>query len=196
MLAEIVTVSVFASVTVFAASEKKIQTNEGGFLTITNVVKEIKYTNEGNGDTIYVANKPVAVTIKGKNLNPSLGLHPQAELKNGSLSLGEAREDLIIQGNSITLTKPGHYSGTVRFGDGYTPDNTAQFDIEIVEGAAATKPSATKPAISNKVGVSIDGKAIELNPGAKVVKGNMFIPLRGVFEKLFATLDWDKRHRS
>lgn len=42
----------------------------------------------------------------------------------------------------------------------------------------------------NDVGIKIDGKYIEVDPKAKVIGGSTYIPLRGVFEAMGATIKW------
>ncbi|WP_079913029.1 stalk domain-containing protein [Paenibacillus sp. 32352] len=44
---------------------------------------------------------------------------------------------------------------------------------------------------ANDVGVRLNGKYIDVTPKAKVINGSTFIPLRGVLEKMGATLTWN-----
>ncbi len=66
------------------------------------------------------------------------------------------------------------------------------------------KPSNSIPADLNQklvqskynkdnVGVKLDGEYVTLNPVAKVINGSMFIPLRGVFEKMGAEMKWAQK---
>jgi inhibitor of cysteine peptidase len=45
---------------------------------------------------------------------------------------------------------------------------------------------------SSDVIVAVDGKILELDPGAVIIDSRTLVPLRGVFEHLGATVDWNK----
>ncbi|KUP22046.1 stalk domain-containing protein [Paenibacillus sp. DMB5] len=62
-------------------------------------------------------------------------------------------------------------------------------------GAVAPKPPVVNDQAPRKfsvkdVGVRIDGKYVELSPKAQVLSNSTFIPLRGVFEAMGATIKW------
>lgn len=180
-------VSVCASITAFAASEKTIKTEQGGYVTITNIVKEIKFTPDGpgTGDTIFVANAPVTITIHGDASERSISYIPNAKLSEGLLDMGEIREDIEIKNNVAVLSKPGYYTGVARWSvDGIlSPENEAGFVIQIVGGTVESKTESksvakaeTISAIPTASKVLVDGKEISFE--AYNINGNNYFKLR------------------
>ncbi|MFC0211804.1 stalk domain-containing protein [Paenibacillus chartarius] len=143
--------SAVASATAFAAEEKKIVTQAGGYVTVSNVDKEIAFTDEGAGvgDTIYVASGPVKVSVSGEDPHPRISYRPEAKLVNDYMDIGEVFEAIQVTDNAAELTKPGYYSVNVRFGADYTNLNVAELMIQIVgdseTGAAAGSDAGAKP---------------------------------------------------
>src|ERR1700722_16545818 len=58
----------------------------------------------------------------------------------------------------------------------------------VVVGAVA---GARMPALAQAVTVSVGGQPLYLNPGPVERAGRMFVPLRGIFERLGATVVYD-----
>lgn len=76
---------------------------------------------------------------------------------------------------------------TVTAGDktwSFTTTGAAVTKTPVVNDQAPRKFSATD------VGVRIDGKYVELSPKAQVLSNSTFIPLRGVFEAMGASIKW------
>ncbi|WP_201305413.1 stalk domain-containing protein [Paenibacillus puerhi] len=129
-----------------AASEKRIQTEQGGYVTLTNVVDEIHFADEGAGvgDTIFVAHGPVTITIHGEDPHPSISFRPDAKLSGDYFDIGEGSEEIPVTDLTATVSKPGYYAGHIRFTSEYAFSTVAQFAIQIVAGssAEATAPQA------------------------------------------------------
>jgi hypothetical protein len=127
-------VSICASMTTFAASEKRVETKQGGYVTVSNVVEEIKFIDEGAmvGDTVYVANAPVTITINGDAPNPFISYRPNAQLEGKYFSLGTEREDVEVTENVAVLKEPGYYAVTVPFGNELSLNTVAAFVVQVV----------------------------------------------------------------
>ncbi|MFC0215508.1 stalk domain-containing protein [Paenibacillus chartarius] len=89
----------------------------------------------------------------------------------------------LAHGETYTVTVQGKTWSFTTVSDGTT------------QPATPTKPPATSENPPRKfnaddVGVRLEGRYIDLTPRAKVINGSTFIPLRGVFESMGATLKW------
>jgi len=140
-------VSVFASITAIAANAERTVTKEGGSVTLTNVVEEIRIIDEGAGvgDTIYVADAPVKITITGDDFHSRIGLLPEAKLADDFFDIGASFEEIQLSQNVVELTKPGYYAVEVRFGSGYSYLNVAQLAIQVVNGSGDEPTSKDSP---------------------------------------------------
>ncbi|MEK8128055.1 hypothetical protein WMW72_09090 [Paenibacillus filicis] len=139
-------VSLFSSVAAWAAaSEKTVKTQQGGYVKISNISEEIKYTDEGAGvgDTLFIAHGPVVVTVHGDEPSASVSFLAEAKLEGDLFDIGESMEEIPVKDNQVTLTKPGYYGGYVIFGSEYSIETVAQFAIQIV--SASSTESAVKP---------------------------------------------------
>jgi hypothetical protein len=207
-------VSVFASTTVIAASEKRIETKQGGYVTVSNIVEEIKFTDEGAGvgNTIYVANGPVTIRASGDNMRPITRYYPNAQLSDGFFLLGDTYENInngrFFMDVYTKLVEPGYYSVSVqfdyagRFSQGSsiesTSDNTAAFVIQIVgEPTTKTKPEPKPELVEAKPTSSkvlVNSKEISFE--AYNINNNNYFKLRDLAmvvngtDKSFA-VSWD-----
>ncbi|GAA3411456.1 hypothetical protein ACFFNY_20115 [Paenibacillus hodogayensis] len=142
--------SAFASAAAFAADaavrageEKTIKTVQGGEVSLTNILKEISFTDEGAGvgDILYVSEGPVTIVVKDKKAPAQLSYFPDAKLDKDFFDIGEVHERMEMSNNTITISKPGYYGGHAQFGEDYSPDSVAQFAIQIVaRGMDGVKP--------------------------------------------------------
>lgn len=127
---------VVASTSAFAEEETKIETEQGGYLTLTNIDKEIRLNPGGPHEsrTAYISDGAVTLTIIGDDPSASIRYHGEAEIYFGSFIPSEEKQSIEMTGNAITLSEPGFYSGFVYFGMGFSPSNTAPFVIKVGDG--------------------------------------------------------------
>lgn len=179
-------VAVLASVPALAASEKRMVTKQGGYVTVSNVEKEIKFTDEGAGvgNTIWVAHAPVVISIHGDDAHPNISYRPQARLVKDSFDIGEPFEAIKLTDKTATLTKPGYYAVNVRFGSEFSSSTVAEFVVQ-VEGEAAGEakpetPTATQPetlpAAPTASKVLVNGNEVSFE--AYNINGNNYFKLR------------------
>ncbi|WP_127529936.1 stalk domain-containing protein [Paenibacillus kobensis] len=59
-----------------------------------------------------------------------------------------------------------------------------------------TTESAAAPYSQNNIGIQLNGTYITVSPQPRMITGSTFIPLRGVFEKLGATISYNAKDKS
>ncbi|SFM51305.1 hypothetical protein SAMN03159341_1414 [Paenibacillus sp. 1_12] len=139
MLVLSLVISLFSSLTALAESGAKVETKQGGYVSISNVTDKKRFTDEGSGvgDSIFVSDKPVTLTITGKDSHPSINFLPDAKLVGESFIMGEASEDITVKEYTLSLSKKGYYGVNVRFGSEFSPDTVAEFVVQITGEATA-----------------------------------------------------------
>lgn len=116
--------SIFAPLSVFAASETKIET-KGGIVTLSNIVKEVELIkdNPEGSDTAYISEGAVTLKIVSdddvddNDWRASVEYHANAEIKDGSFISSGKSADIYLMKNSVTFSEPGYYSGYIYFSD-------------------------------------------------------------------------------
>ncbi|WP_028987411.1 stalk domain-containing protein [Thermicanus aegyptius] len=195
-------ISLFASVSAFAASETKIETEQGGYVTLSNIVKEVELIREDpeGSDKAYISDGAVTLKIVGDDPHPTINYYADAEIKDGFFVPAGERKSVEITGNSVTLTEPGYYSGFVYFGGDFSFSSTATFVIQVV-GGSADKPAsssekipATATAKPTNSKVLVNGKEISFQ--AYNINGNNYFKLRDLAMVLNGTeksfeVGWD-----
>lgn len=152
MLVLSLVVSMLFSLSAMAESGVKVETKQGGYVSISNVTEKKQFIDEGSGvgDTLFVSDNPVTLTITGKDPHPSISFLPDAKLDGESFIMGEASEDIAVKGNTASLSKKGYYGVNVRFGSEFSPDTVAEFVVQIVgEGTASNDPKANSESGNN-----------------------------------------------
>lgn len=148
VLALALVVSMLSSLTAMADGGVWVESKNGGKVSISNVIDEIKFTDEGAmvGDTIFVSDEPVTISISGNDPHPSLSYFPQAKLDGDFFDLGSEQEEIEVVNNTIVLDKPGYYGGFVRFGSEFSASTVAQFVVQIIgeEASESADPYALK----------------------------------------------------
>jgi hypothetical protein len=173
MLVLVLVISVFSSVNAFAASEERMDTEQGGYITVSNVIEVQKIEDEGNGDTIYIAEAPVTITFHGDYSDSSNVVDWSDSDNPVSIELTD---------NSVVLTEPGTYGVLAIFGEGWTPSNTAQVNIQITGGSPTGEPKTNSTqskaikATPTASKVSVDGKEVAFQ--AYNINDNNYFKLR------------------
>jgi prophage antirepressor-like protein len=178
--------SLFASLSVLAADETKIETEQGGYVTLTNIVEEIEVIEEDpqSSDTIYVSNGAVELTIVGDDPYYMIFYFKDADIIDGFFTPASIDDEVEVINNSAILSETGYYAGFVSFGEDFSFSNTATFVIHVVNGSddetESTSTEEVVPAIASAEpttsGVLVDGEAVPFQ--AYNINGNNYFKLR------------------
>lgn len=133
-------VSMLASLSAFAASETKIETEQGGYVTLSNIVKEVELIkdNPEGSDTAYISEGPVKLTMVGDDPHPGIQYTPEAYIEDGVFMPSSNWKPIEISGNSVTFSDPGYYFGLVYFGSDFSFSSTATFVIQVVNSESSS----------------------------------------------------------
>ncbi|WNR46785.1 stalk domain-containing protein [Paenibacillus roseipurpureus] len=92
-------------------------------------------------------------------------------------------KNVLTYGETYTVTVEGE---TWSFTTMQNPNAPKQDPV-----TSPVKTDLPKQFNSNDVGIRLNGTIITLSPKAKIINGSTMIPLRGVFEKMGASVTWD-----
>ncbi|WP_051775372.1 hypothetical protein [Paenibacillus tyrfis] len=135
-------VSLFSAFTAMAAGdkEKRFETKNGGYVTISNIVETKKIKDVGYGETMYVATAPVTVTFYG-------------ELADDDMIAKWADEDSLeyvgIKNNKAQLTEPVKY-GVFPIFKGQTRGDNDPILLEVVASPGEAKQPEATPQVKTE----------------------------------------------
>ncbi|PYI51643.1 hypothetical protein DLM86_23950 [Paenibacillus flagellatus] len=190
-----------------AAGGVRVDTKNGGSVSVSNVIDEKEFEDEGAGvgNIIFVSDTAVTLTIQGNDPHPNISYRPKASLNGRSFDLGSEREDVEVANRVATLSKPGYYGVNVRFGSDFSADTVAEFVVQILgngsnsEGDTKTEraPADVQEAVNAEPtasNVRVDGH--EKSFEAYNINGNNFFKLRDLAAVLSGTrkqfeVSWD-----
>ncbi len=178
------------------------------------VTYSLKYPEELSGYSIYPfdGQKDVELTFHGReNPDPLAGTGIKQSgyiITHLSYEFGDIQTATLADDTGVTvptIIKNGFYMGTgylnliipktsLKAGTTYTVTINGKASTFTVAGEKEIPPPFTYS--KTNVGIKLDGTFITVNPTAKVVNGNTFIPLRGVLENMGATLNWDAKNHT
>lgn len=174
MLSMVLAVSLVASLTALAATDKRFDAKNGNYVTISNYVETKKIKDVGYGETMYVVSAPATITFHGELADDNAIAKWEDD---------ESLEYVEIKDNKAVLTDPVDY-GVFPVFKGEAKGDNKPIILKVVAGAAeATKPepapeSASTPATANPTAskVLVNGKDVSFE--AYNINDNNYFKLR------------------
>jgi len=176
MLSLVLSVSLIASLTAFAAADKRFDAKNGNYVTISNYVETQKIKDVGYGETMYVVSAPVTITFHGE-------LSDEASIAKWVDD--ESLEYVEIKDNKAVLTEAVDYGVFPVFKGEARGDNDAII-LKVVAGTEeASKPepapapeTAAQSATANPTAskVLVNGKEVSFE--AYNINDNNYFKLR------------------
>jgi hypothetical protein len=172
MLVLVLFVTVYASLTAMAANEKRFDSKNGSYVTISNVVEVKKIEDVGYGETMYVATAPVKVTFHGK-------LSDESEIAQW-FEDDDGLNIIDIKNGAATLTELTRYGVFPVFAGEDRGDNAAILLQVVASTTTTSKKEGTKSeslsTAPTAAKVLVNGKAVSFE--AYNIDNNNYFKLR------------------